>query len=85
MELLAWKNATPHQINVLENFIAACTVHPLDEQTIVASIATRRDFNIKLPDAIIASTAIVNNFTLVTRNIADFRSIPNLGVMNSWE
>ena len=38
-----------------------------------------------LPDAIIAATALTENFILVTRNIDDFKSISTLEVFNPWD
>lgn len=37
---------------------------------------------IKLPDAIIAATAISQQSTLITRNISDFRTIKKLEILN---
>jgi len=37
---------------------------------------------IKLPDAIIAATALVHNLPLLTRNVADFQAITTLVVLN---
>lgn len=45
----------------------------------------RKVHRIKLPDAIIAATALVHGFKLITRNIADFKNIPNLELINPWE
>jgi predicted nucleic acid-binding protein len=36
-------------------------------------------------DVIIAATALIEGFTLVTRNIDDFKNIPNLMLLNPWE
>jgi predicted nucleic acid-binding protein len=36
-------------------------------------------------DAIIAATALTENFVLVTRNTADFKNIPGLELLNPWE
>ena len=38
----------------------------------------------KLPDAIIAATAIINNFTLITHNIKDFQKITELQTMDLY-
>ena len=43
-----------------------------------------KQHKIKLPDAIIAATALVNNFTLVTRNIDDFKNIAGLKTINPY-
>jgi len=39
----------------------------------------------KLPDAIIAATALVYDLTLVTRNVADFKNIDRLKLVNPWD
>ena len=40
----------------------------------------RREQRMKLPDSVIAATALFTGTTLVTRNIRDFKRIPNLSV-----
>jgi predicted nucleic acid-binding protein len=40
---------------------------------------------IKLPDAIIAATALSSNLTLLTRNVSDFKHIQGLTVVNPWD
>ena len=50
----------------------------IEKQTILI----RKSNKIKLPDAIIAATAIVYNLTLVTRNIDDFKNISGLKIFN---
>jgi len=46
-------------------------------------VEIRRTRKIKTPDAIIAATAIVNDFTLLTSD-SDFDHIPNLKVINPF-
>jgi len=40
--------------------------------------SVKKTVNIKLPDAIIAATAISLNLTLITRNTKDFQQIEDL-------
>ena len=47
--------------------------------------AIRLQYKIKLPDAIIAATALEYALKLVTRNVADFNSIEGLNVVNPFE
>lgn len=84
MELLAWRNASPQQLSILEDFVGSVVVKNLDEPVIIQGIEIRKNFPIKLPDAIIAATALVSGFKLITRNIADFKNIPNLELINPW-
>ncbi|WP_409017754.1 PIN domain-containing protein [Dyadobacter sp. CY323] len=42
----------------------------------------RKQRRIKTPDAIIAATALANNFTLVTDNEKEFTNIPKLKIVN---
>ena len=55
----------------LQEFRLIEVISPVIELT----IETRRKKKIKLPDAIIAASAIHNDLILVTRNIKDFKGI----------
>jgi predicted nucleic acid-binding protein len=54
----------------------------LTEEVEKQTIFIRKAKKIKLPDAIIAATAIVHNLTLVTCNSDDFKNISNLNIFN---
>ena len=56
----------------------------LTEEIEKQTILIRKSHKIKLPDAIIAATAIVHNLTLVTRNESDFKNIVGLRVLNPF-
>ena len=75
MELLAWPSATAQQLEVLQQFVAASFVYNLDDPVIVKAIDLRKTHKIKLPDAIIAATALVHNLTLLTRNVGDLKTL----------
>jgi predicted nucleic acid-binding protein len=68
----------------LQNFIAMAVVYTVTDAVIEQTIALRKAFRIKIPDAIIAATALVYDLTLVTRNVDDFKNIPGLDVWNPW-
>jgi predicted nucleic acid-binding protein len=82
MELLSWANATTEQVQVLQLFVNASRVYNLTEPVIVRAIELRKAHKNKLPDAIIAATALVYDLTLITRNTNDFKNILNLKVIN---
>lgn len=84
MELLAWPDATVIQTKILEDFIALSIVHQLTEPIILETIRIRKTYSTKLPDAIIAATAMVNKLTLISRNIRDFKNIAGLSIFNPY-
>ena len=85
MELLGWTNAEDEQLQVLQQFVSASVVYNLDEPVIVKAIDIRKAHKIKLPDAIIAATALVHSLTLLTRNVDDFKNIEGLDIINPHE
>ena len=84
MELLCWQNATNQQLLVLQEFIDNSVVFGLEEKVILKAIDIRKNYRIKLPDAIIAGTALANDLILITRNISDFNMIQGLNIINPW-
>ena len=68
-----------------EAFIKLANVLTLDEEIIETCIILRKQKHIKLPDAIIAATALSRNLTILTRNSSDFKGINYLETVNPWE
>ncbi|MCL2138779.1 MAG: type II toxin-antitoxin system VapC family toxin [Treponema sp.] len=77
-------NDTPENEAVLEEFINMSKIHPLSNSIVEHTIKLCKQMKIKLPDAIIAATAIIENFTLVTWNIDDFKKISGLVLLDPW-
>lgn len=69
----------------LREFVKLANVYDINSELIDATIELRLKQKIKLPDAIIAATALVYELVLITRNVNDFKNIPGLQVVNSWE
>jgi len=78
-------NDTPENEAILNNFVAKSVVHPLSSGVVLRTIALCKQSKIKLPDAIIAATAFVEDLVLVTRNIDDFKNIAGLELLNPWD
>lgn len=85
IELLSWRNATKPQIAVLEGYITGAHVVGLSEDIVRNTIEIRKKQRTKLPDAIIAATALVYDLGLLTRNTLDFRGIAGLDLVNPWK
>jgi predicted nucleic acid-binding protein len=84
IEVLRFKD-TPENEAVLEEFINMFKIYPLSNNVVERTIKLCKQIKIKLPDAIIAATVLIEGFTLVTRNINDFVKIPELILLNPWD
>lgn len=82
MELLSYKPATPETELKIKAFIDEGNEFGLTEEIIQQTIAIRRSVKIKLPDAIIAATAIVHKLILLSDNDTDFLRVPRLKYIN---
>lgn len=79
MELLSWVSTTKQVEVRVREFIEASVILPLSEPVILQTVKLRRHYKgLKLPDAIIAATAIVYDFTLLSTNDNDFDKITDL-------
>jgi len=78
IEILVWDKASGDLLTILNDFISSSIVFDLTESIVLEAVAVRKKYRLKLPDAIIAATAIVNNLTLITRNMSDFKKIARL-------
>lgn len=85
IELLGFAGITPDEERKFQDIIDAATVLNLTDDVVNKTIELRKANKIKLPDAIIAATALINNLTLISRNTADFKNIEGLVVVNPWE
>ncbi|MCB0518430.1 MAG: type II toxin-antitoxin system VapC family toxin [Lewinellaceae bacterium] len=81
IELLGY-NGKPSEMQAMADFVQASSVLLLAENVVLKTIEIRKQIKIKLPDAIIAATALTHNLTLVSRNTNDFKNIPGLKVIN---
>ena len=81
MELLGFRKVE-HEI---KSFVEHVSVLGLDELVVKETIEIRKNHKIKLPDAIIAATAIVYDLTLVTRNVSDFEGLRNIIIYNPFD
>ena len=78
-------NEKPENEVILNGFISSSVIHALSPVVVKRTIELCKNSKIKLPDAIIAATALTENFILVTRNIDDFKHISGLELLNPWD
>ncbi len=77
---MGYKDAT----KVSENFVSLADVIEINKEIIDTCISLRKIRNIKLPDAIIAATAIVYKLSIVSHNTSDFLNIKDLNVIDPY-
>jgi len=85
IELLCWKTAAEKDLEILRSFINDTLVIELENPIKMKTAEIRKQYNIKLPDAIIAATALFHEFTLLTNNSKDFKNIIGLEVVNPFD
>jgi predicted nucleic acid-binding protein len=69
-------------MNKFERLFNAGNRLNIDDAVVKETINIRKTVKIKLPDAIIAATAIVHTHELLTENTNDFLNVPGLKVSN---
>ena len=83
IEVLRYNDKPENEV-ILNGFIDNSVIHSLSPAVVRRTIELCKHSRIKLPDAIIAATALTENFILVTRNIDDFKHISSLELLNPW-
>lgn len=84
IELLRF-NADDSINKVLNDFVNESVILGLIDDIVDKTISICKEKRIKLPDGIIAATALNFDLTLLTRNISDFKNISALKSLNPWE
>ena len=86
IELLSGKNISNSGLLRINSFLKLSIIYNVFDADIVRhTIAIRKQSKIKLPDAIIAATALANKLDLVTHNTSDFKNISGLHVIDPWK
>jgi len=84
MEFLVFRGHTKESFEKADMFLSYSHIINLEDEIVDMVITLRRAKKLKLPDAIIASTAIKKELILVTRNIDDFVDV-NIKIYNPFE
>ncbi len=80
IELLVWNPPISEDIKVREEFLAGSEIHFINDEIINGAIHIRKATQIKLPDAVIAATAIHKDYVLLSTNDNDFKKVIPLGL-----
>lgn len=85
IEFLGWEKHTPDGFEKCKRLIESANIHAIGQDVADKAIDLKRERKIKLADAVIAATAIINNLKLVTRNTDDFKGVSELEVFNPFK
>jgi len=77
MEFLGWSGflSDENLYQKAQEFISHANVFDLAQGVVDKTIILRQQHKIKMPDAIIAATALVHGFGIATNNIDDFKRL----------
>ncbi|MCF8361302.1 MAG: type II toxin-antitoxin system VapC family toxin [Prolixibacteraceae bacterium] len=83
MEVLGYRFQNSFEKDFVEKICEYIPVIGIDKSIVEKVISIRQNHKIKLPDAIILATSLVNKYSLITANVDDFLNIDrNLEIIN---
>ena len=77
-EVMGYRAIAPEDAVYFKRLFAAMRNHPFDGAVTDKVVEIQKHVPVKLPDAIIAATALVHDLDLWTHNIDDFKAIPGI-------
>lgn len=82
-EILAWPSQTAMSLAAALALLDACQLVAVNAVVADEGARIRRETGLKLPDALIAATAVLQSAALVTANAKDFRRVPGLTLIET--
>jgi hypothetical protein len=78
LEVLGFSKITKEQETFFGTIFSTINVLPITSEIIEQAISFRKRYSLSIGDAIIASTAFVNDLMLLTNNVADYKKIKEI-------
>lgn len=85
MNFLDGINNSPEGFQKCRRLVELANVYVVDEDIAEQAIELKKQSKIKLADAVIAATALVNNLKLATRNADDYKGVKGLEIFNPFK
>lgn len=85
LEVLGFSKLLEDEILYFESFFASTTLIQISNEVVTEAINLRQRKKMTVGDSIIAATALLNDFELITNNIKDFRWIRELRILNPFQ
>ena len=81
IEILGFPDLNKTEEAKFNLLINHAVLHPINDKIIEETISIRKKHKIKLPDALIAATCLINGLDVLTLNTKDFENINGLRVI----
>lgn len=78
LELFAYPDLSWREEELINYLLESLSIISLDSQLARMAGEIRSKFRLKVADSAIAATALFTGTTLLTRNVKDFKRVPNL-------
>jgi predicted nucleic acid-binding protein len=85
LELFGFPGLTEADEGKIRELLQAFEEVPVTSDIIDRAIEIRKKTKVKVPDAIIGASAVVLGCNLITRNVADFKGIEGLKVIDPFK
>ena len=82
IELLSWPKISRVEISSISEFLSNFESIGLTEEIKIATIQLRKSTGLKIPDAVIAATALTQAVPLLTNNLKDFEKVDFLKILD---
>ena len=81
VELFGFPKLSIKEAKQIDDILATLSTITLDSQLARTAGFYRRNYHLKIADSVIAATAMFTGTALATRNIRDFKKIPNIKLL----
>lgn len=83
IELFGFSRLTDEEAVEIDGILRTVSLIPLDSRIARLATALRRNHGLKVADSAIAATALYTGSALLTRNVKDFKRIPELKLQSA--
>ena len=81
IELLCFETKDKTAVKGIDDFLKEVEILYVDTNIIDSAVTYRKKYKLKVPDAIIAATALHTGTPLLTRNVKDFKKVRGLKLL----
>jgi predicted nucleic acid-binding protein len=80
VELFGFPQLSDEEAERIEKFLHTVSIIPMDSQIARLTGTIRKKHQLRIADSVIAATALFTGTRLLTRNVGDFKKVPELHI-----